>query len=185
MSEQKYVYIVLSSTGTVVSRTVRFLFRDRYTHASIALSPDLAVMYSFSREYTYYPFYGRFRSELTDQGFLAKRPTIPAKVIALPVTDAQYEAVKDRIEYFNAHRKSFGYNYIGLFLNLIGRSYSPKNRYTCSQFVSETLAKCGIATFELDYSLIRPIMLDKLEGDVVFEGNLKEYRRLQAAATPV
>lgn len=184
MSEQKYVYVVLSSTGTIVSRTVRFLFRDRYTHASISIEPDLSVMYSFSREYIYFPFYGRFRAEKTDQGFLAKRTSIPARVIALPVSDAQYEMVKHRIEHFTQNRLRYGYNYIGLFLNIIGIAYAPQKRYTCSQFVSETLAKCNIASFDRDFSLIRPIMLANLKGDVVFEGNLKEFRRRYTAITP-
>lgn len=184
MSEQKFVYIVLSAPGSIVAKTVHLLLRDQYTHASIALSPDLSAMYSFSREYVHYPFYAKFRCETTEHGFLAKRAVLPAKVIALPVTDAQYDLVKERIQHFNENRKVYGYNYVGMFMNLIGRAYSPKNRYTCSQFVSETLSECGIASFDRAFSLIRPIMLANLKGDVVFEGNLKEFRRRYTAISP-
>lgn len=176
MSEQKYIYVVLSSPGSIVAKTVHLLLRDKYTHASLALSSDLSVMYSFSREYLHYPFFARFRQESVEVGFLAKKSVLPAKVIALPVTDDQYEMVKTRIEHFISNRLSYGYNYIGMFMNLIGRAYSPKNRYTCSQFVSETLSNCGIARFNRAFSLIRPIMLANLDGTVVFEGDLKQYR---------
>lgn len=183
MSEQKYIYVVLSAPGSIVAKTIHLLLRDKYTHTSLALTSDLSVMYSFSREYVHYPFYAKFRSETTENGFLAKKRVLPAKVIAIPVTDEQYAMVEERIEHFSAHRKNYGYNYIGMFLNLIGRAYAPKNRYTCSQFVSETLAVCGIASFARSFSLIRPVMLSNLDGDVLFEGNLKDYRRQLTAMT--
>lgn len=184
MSQQKYIYVVLSAPGSIVAKTIHLLLRDKYTHTSIALAPDLSVMYSFSREYVHYPFYAKFRLETTDHGFLAKRRVLPAKVIAIPVTDKQYDMVQKRIDHFSSNRNIYGYNYVGMFMNLIGRAYTPKNRYTCSQFVSETLALCGIAKFDRSFSLIRPIMLSDLKGDVLFEGNLKDYRRQLAAINP-
>jgi len=181
MPEQQYIYVVLTAPGSIVAKTIHLLMRDRYTHTSISLKPDLSVMYSFSREYSHYPFFARFRCETTEEGFLARKENLPAKVIALPVTKRQYSMVQRRISYFAAHRRCFGYNYIGMLMNLIGRAYTPKNRYTCSQFVSETLSICGIASFDRSFSLIRPIMLSDLKGDVLFEGDLKKYRRQLAA----
>ncbi len=177
MSEQQYIYVILSAPGSIVAKTIHLLMKDQYTHTSLSLTPDLSVMYSFSREYSRYPFFARFRCETTDRGFLARQSALPAKVIAIPVTKRQYSMVQRRINYFSAHRLSFGYNYIGMLMNLIGLAYAPKNRYTCSQFVSETLSLCGIASFDRSFSLIRPIMLAELEGNVLFEGDLKLYRR--------
>lgn len=181
MSEQKYIYVVLSAPGSIVAKTIHLLLRDKYTHTSLALAPDLSVMYSFSREYTHYPFYAKFRREAITQGLWAKKAKIPLKVIAIPVTDEQFEMVKNRIDHFHANRRNYGYNYVGMFMNLIGRPHAPKNRYTCSQFVSETLSLCGIAKFDRSFSLIRPIMLADLKGDVLYEGNLTEYRNLLAS----
>ncbi len=175
MSEQKYIYVVLTATSSFVAKAVGKLTGDRYTHSALSLDPSLSAMYSFSRAYSRFPFYGKFRKENPNEGFLERCDTIPTKVIALPVTDEQYELATSRISYFSNHSKKYGYNYIGMLLNLAGKSYSPKNRYTCSQFVSETLSECGIAEFDCSFSLIRPIMLEDLEGEVIYEGNLHEY----------
>lgn len=175
MTEQKYVYVILTATESVVAKVVHLLMRDRYTHSALALDETLANMYSFSRAYSRFPFYGRFRSENVHEGFLGRCRSVPAKVIAIPVTDEQYQLVEERLSYFRNSRKHYGYNYIGMFLNLIGKSYAPKDRYTCSQFVSETLEQCGAVQFNRPYSLIRPMMLNELDGKVIFEGELKEY----------
>lgn len=175
MTEQKYLYIVLTATESLVARAVHCLTRDRYTHSAPALEPSLTAMYSFSRAYSRFPFYGKFRRESPNQGFLAHCRQVPTKVIALPVTDKQYDLVVQRLSYFCDHANRYGYNYIGMFFNLIGKSYASKRRYTCSQFVSETLYECGIVEFDCSFSLIRPVMSEDLRGEVVFEGNLHEY----------
>ncbi|MBQ8381586.1 MAG: hypothetical protein IJX47_00090 [Clostridia bacterium] len=182
MTEQKYLYVVLTATESLVARAVHRLTHDRYTHSALALEPSLNAMYSFSRAYSRFPFYGKFRKESPDTGFLARCRRIPAKVIALPVTSEQYDLAEQRLSYFSDHAKRYGYNYIGMFLNLIGKSHASKRRYTCSQFVSETLFECGIAEFDRPFSLIRPVMLEKLRGEVIYEGNLHEYT-VSAAAT--
>lgn len=175
MAEQKYLYVVLTATESVVARTVGRLTKDRYTHSALALDPSLSAMYSFSRAYSRFPFYGRFRKENPNEGFLARCHSVPTKVIALPVTDEQYCRAEKRLSYFSEHTKQYGYNYIGMFLNLLGKSYAPKRRYTCSQFVSETLFECGVAQFDCPFSLVRPVMLEELNGKVIYEGNLHEY----------
>lgn len=175
MTEQKHVYVILTATESVVAKVVHLLMRDQYTHSALALDETLANMYSFSRAYSRFPFYGRFRSENVHEGFLGRCRSVPGKVIAIPVTDEQYHWVEERMSDFSDSGKRYGYNYIGMFLNLIGKSYAPKDRYTCSQFVSETLGKCGAVQFNRPYSLIRPMMLNEIDGEVIYEGELKEY----------
>ncbi len=175
MSEKKYVYVVLIATESIVGHIVHLMMRDRYTHSALSLDDSLSAMCSFGRVYSYYPFYARFRHENVNEGFLSRCNKLPTKVIALPVTDEQYASVQERIAHFSDNRKRYRYNYRGFFFNLIGKSYCPKNRYTCSQFVSETLSECGIVEFDRPFSLIRPETLSDLDGEVIFEGDLREY----------
>ena len=55
--QKRYVYIVISQTGTILSRIIKFLTRKEYNHASISLKDDLSVMYSFGRKNPYNPFW--------------------------------------------------------------------------------------------------------------------------------
>ena len=57
------IYIVLSFTGTILSRIVRFYTRKEYSHVSIALDENLDEMYSFGRLNPYNAFIGGFVHE--------------------------------------------------------------------------------------------------------------------------
>ena len=43
----KKLYIILTHTGTILSKIIRYLTKDEFSHVSIALDADLEKMYSF------------------------------------------------------------------------------------------------------------------------------------------
>lgn len=43
----KFVYILLTRTNTVLSRTIGFSTGDPFTHVSLALDAELTQLYSF------------------------------------------------------------------------------------------------------------------------------------------
>ena len=45
----KKIYIVLTYTGTILSRIIKVFTKKEYSHVSIALDQDLKYMYSFGR----------------------------------------------------------------------------------------------------------------------------------------
>lgn len=57
------IYIVLTYTGTLLARIVRFYTKKKYSHVSIALDEDLSRMYSFGRLNPYNAFVGGFVRE--------------------------------------------------------------------------------------------------------------------------
>lgn len=57
------IYIVLTYTGTLLARIVRFYTRKEYSHVSIALDENLNMMYSFGRLNPYNAFVGGFVHE--------------------------------------------------------------------------------------------------------------------------
>ena len=59
-TSNKQLYIVISQTGTLLSRILKYITGAEYNHASISLSRDLDKMYSFGRRHPYYPFWGGF-----------------------------------------------------------------------------------------------------------------------------
>lgn len=50
------IYIVLSHTGTNLSKLIKLFTKDEFSHVSISLDIDAKEMYSFGRLRAYNPF---------------------------------------------------------------------------------------------------------------------------------
>ena len=64
----KKIYIILTYTGTILSKIVKIYTRRENSHVSISLNEDLTKMYSFGRLNPYNPFSGGFVHEEIDKG---------------------------------------------------------------------------------------------------------------------
>ena len=62
------VYIVLTYTGTILSKIVKFYTRKEFSHVSISLDEKLDEMYSFGRIHAYNPFWAGFVHENKNKG---------------------------------------------------------------------------------------------------------------------
>jgi hypothetical protein len=169
------IYVVLSRSQAVLSQVIRILKRDEYTHAALSLDRELRYMFSFGRRRRSNPFIGCYKRECLDEGFYRCCCRLPGAVIEVPVSPAQYSAVCGRIQDFllNSHR--YDYNYIGLIGNLVGMPYRNDNRFFCSEFVYHVLHKSGICDFGIPRNLVRPQDLSRLDGAVIYKGDLKKY----------
>lgn len=67
---QDHLYIVVSQTGTLLSRVLKLITGAQYNHVSLGLQPDLEYMYSFGRKNPYNPFYGGFVIESPKWGYI-------------------------------------------------------------------------------------------------------------------
>ena len=59
----KEIYIVLTHTGTTLSKLIKSYTKDEFSHVSIALDIKLEKMYSFGRLNPYNPFVAGFVHE--------------------------------------------------------------------------------------------------------------------------
>ena len=64
----KQIFIVITQTGTMLSRILKRITGAEYNHASLSLSRDLTRMYSFGRRHPYNPFWGGFVIESPPRG---------------------------------------------------------------------------------------------------------------------
>ncbi|OLT54455.1 hypothetical protein [Cellulosimicrobium sp. CUA-896] len=140
------VYVVLSRSRTVLSRTIALATRDEFTHASLALDPGLELMFSFGRRRAGNPFVGCFRRERFDDGLYRGMDTVPGVVVEIPVTLEQHEAVCTRISEFLLDSHAYSYNASGLVNVLIGRGSPDDTRFFCSEFVYHVLQAPACAT---------------------------------------
>ena len=64
----KTIYIVLTDTGTVLSKMIGMYTRKDLNHVSIAFDEQLTEMYSFGRKYQSNPFIAGFVKENAADG---------------------------------------------------------------------------------------------------------------------
>lgn len=175
------VYIVISQTGTLLSRIIQLFTKAEYTHASISLAPDLDTMYSFGRRHPYNPFWGGFVKESPRWGTFKRFSQTQVIVLSVAVTDEQYRIIRSRIDTMFSHRELYRYNYLGLYLAALRIPYRQKGCYYCSEFVNYLLAKSHVQGAKKLDTIVQPMYFLSLpEAKRVYSGRLSDYSRFAA-----
>lgn len=180
MKEKKNIYIVLSKTGTVVSRMIRLYTRDEYNHASICLDDNLEKMYSFGRRHAYNPVWAGFVEESPHFGTFKRFNKTKVAVIKIKVDIDVYNRIKDYLEEMMRNRDNYHYNYLGLFLAAFGIAYSRENCYYCSEFVEHILEAFSIQQQkQCGKNVVTPMQLMDINGgQVIYRGMLNSYNNV-------
>ena len=172
----KSIYVILSQTGTMFSRLLKFFTHAEYNHASISLEPTLENMYSFGRLNPYNPFVGGFVVEGKNKGTFKRFYKTQAMVLEFAVGDEKYNAIKYFIEYFVRHKTEFHYNYLGILFACFKKHHTSRKRFYCSEFVSECLKVFDVENAKELPNIIKPIDFLKLNNkNIIFTGTLKNY----------
>lgn len=172
----KSIYIVLSQSGSMPSRFLKFFTRDQFNHVSISLTPTLEHMYSFARLKPNNPFIGGFVEEGKNFGTFKKFKNTIVNVIELKVTEDKYLAIKYLIDYFKNNKEKFKYNYLGVFLAALKLNYRPKHKFYCSQFVKSVLESCNIENSADLPEVVKPMDFLKLNNTTtIYVGLLQKY----------
>ena len=173
---ERSIYIILSQTGTMFSRALKFFTGAEYNHASISLSPTLDKMYSFGRLNPYNPFIGGFVQEGKNIGTFKRFTKTKAMVLELKITDEQYDKIKFMINYLSENKIQFKYNYLGVIYACFKKNHEAVHRYYCSQFVRACLVYLGIENADNLPKIIKPIDFLKLQNKIIlYKGFLKNY----------
>lgn len=177
MKGDKKLYIVVSQTGSIVSKILKLLTGARYNHVSVALDETLTPMYSFARKYTYNPFWGAFVREYPGRGALGRFKNTEVVVLELNCSSEQYDAVAARLEKMYREREKYRYNYRGLFSAYFSKKYHKKHHYYCSEFVRDLLERSGIISENSFGDIAKPIDFLRLpQAACVYCGRLRKYR---------
>lgn len=178
----KTVYIVISQTGTALSRILKFVTGAKYNHASISLEPDLSTMYSFGRTNPYNPFHGGFVTESPNYGTFKRFSGTKVEVLSVAVSEGQYSNLKQTLEGMVKNKKRYHYNYLGLFLAGANIRYKQANSYYCSEFVKEMLIRGGIREARELADIVEPMhFLTLPNANHVYSGKLKDFANKKAA----
>lgn len=179
----KQIFIVITQTGTMLSRILKRITGAEYNHASLSLSQDLTRMYSFGRRHPYNPFWGGFVIESPHAGTFRRFSDTTAIILAVEITEERYAALEATLEAMWARREQFSYNLGGLLLAYFHILWKRSNRYYCSEFVEAMLLHAEVrGAGELRARVVQqPIHFLKLPHTRLYAGRLRDYPHCTAS----
>ena len=169
----KTIYILLTRSGTLLSKLVYAATGASYTHASMAFDAELSCLYSSTRKNGYTMFPAGPSREYLNRGVFLMRENIPCALYALEVTDEAYIRAKRRTQHMMHHGELYRFNSLGLLLCWMHIRWQRRHHYFCSQFVSEVLEKSGAMELPKHSTLMHPNDYTTLQDlHCVYEGRL-------------
>ena len=174
---RKKIYLVLSQTGTIMSRCMKLFTRAEYNHISLALDESLEEMYSFSRLRPNSPFPAGFMVESKNKGTYARFKLTKVQILELEIEPNQYEHIQTIINGFMKNHEKYKYNYLGAMFAIFNKECQRERHYYCSQFVKKVLIDAGILDPNRFIKSMRPIDYLNLEiAKTIFTGLLINYK---------
>ncbi len=176
-NDKQQIYIVISQTGTILSRILKAITGAEYNHVSLCMNENLESMYSFGRRYAYFPFYGGFVVESINHGTFRRFKNTEAIILSINVDSDIKLQMTEFVNEMIDNRKFYHYNYAGLFLAAVHIVKKKHNRYYCSEFVRDFLQKFNIEGAEDMSPIVQPIhFLNIPYTDIIYKGRLQDYR---------
>lgn len=168
------VYILLTCTGTIFSRLIKFFTRRTYTHASIALDANCDQLYSFARRQVFPPFPAGFIKESTNEGIFAIKSNCKCAMYRLEVDEYSYKRIVDQLSFMYRYEDIFQYNYLGAISYFFHIPHQSDQKYFCSEFVAEILETNDALKLPKPASLFHPSDFTQIpELNLIYEGTLK------------
>jgi len=174
---ERDIFIVLTDTGTLLTRMIRLYTKLPLNHVSIAFDESLSEVYSFGRKRPHNPFIGGFVRE--DFSSCLFRQSL-CGVYRCKVSAEDYERMKKRIKQIEEQKHKYRYNFIGLFGVMFNKEIKREHAFFCSQFVATIMNECEEKLFNCSTYLIQPqhfMVSERLE--MVYAGDLADYPKMR------
>lgn len=171
----KKIYIILTHTGTNLSKLIKSYTKDEFSHVSIALDPELKQMYSFGRLNPYNPFWAGFVHEKIEDGTFKRFYMTKTRVYSLEVTEEQYQIIKNKIQEIEKEKEQYTFNILGLFAAGFHKKIEMKKSFYCAEFVKHVMDQAKIETGLPE--IARPEDFKKIKNlQEVYSGFLRKYK---------
>lgn len=170
------VYILLTDTGTLLTKIIKWYTNAPYNHVSIVFDEELSEIYSFGRKYPKNPLIAGFIEENVYVGTYRYFNQTRCQLLKMNVSSKEYFRIIDAIQDFKDNKNVYSYNFLGLIGVAIRRPIHRKNKYFCSQFVAEVFKKSGLHIWDIPPALVTPNdFLIHPRFEIVYEGRLYDY----------
>ena len=130
------IYILISQTGTLFSRGIKWYTKQPYNHSAITTDKYFPVFWSFARRWPRLPFPGCFVKEEFNKGTYALFPDTDCIVLAFEAEEEKAEkvdAILESISILKVRLQLFDINFQP-FARQSGRV--KRHRRTCMEFVA-------------------------------------------------
>lgn len=172
--QNRKIYIVLTYTGTFLSKIIKHYTQEEFSHVSLSLDKELNEMYSFGRLNPYNPFIGGFIKEGIKKGTFKRFKNTISEIYCIELTNKQYQKIKQKIKKMKRKNHLYKFNVIGLFAIAFKIKRTKENYFYCAEFVKYLLDEC-----KLEHNLpdmIKPNDFKHIEGSILtYRGILREY----------
>lgn len=164
---KRYIYILLMRYPDTFSKVFQCVSRSKYNHVSIGISDSNDTFYSYVIK--------GFRKELPRKYPTFNKKEVPCALYSIEVSDEVYRITKATLDEHEKQSYKFKYNLLGVILCLLKVVYPMKNRYFCSQFVSEILDQMKAVRLSKHSALYMPDDFTKMKDlDLCFSGYLSQ-----------
>lgn len=169
----KDIYIILSNTGTLFSKTIKLYTKAPYNHTSIGFDSELKELYSFGRKKPNNPLFAGFVKENLRHEFFKNTTCC---IYKLTISHNEYLSIRNLIDEFKIETDKYRYNLVGLLGVMFNYPIKRNYHYFCSEFVATLLQESGSYYFEKDLGLVRPSDFHYLKNaTLVYEGTFSDY----------
>lgn len=169
----KTIYIVLTDTGTLLSKAIGLYTRKDLNHASIAFDEQLNEVYSFGRKQRHNPFVGGFVKEDVSAGIFQEADCM---IFSCEVSEEEYHKMRKTIRQIERRKEHYKYNFIGLFAVALNIGIQRDHAFFCSQFVATVVNEGGVRMFAIQPNMVQPHHFTKVPFLIQeFEGDLRTY----------
>lgn len=174
--KDREVYILLTDTGTLFTRTIKYFTHAPYNHVSLVFDKNLDEIYSFGRKQPRNPLFAGFVKENVYTGTYRYFKNTRCLLLKINVTEHELANIRILIDFFEANKELFSYNLIGLLGVLFNYPIGRKHSYFCSQFVAEVLKRSGIQLWNFSSALVTPHHFANHPAfEIIYEGFLYDY----------
>lgn len=174
------VFIILTYTGSVFARLVKYFTNDSYTHASISFDSNMNKMLSFNQDGD-----GLTEENLKEFCKNGKEDVAKYSTFMYMAKKDEYNVMKNFVNNIKSKIKTMKYNLLGA-LRLIpnqfifGKESEREDKYFCSEFVASILNSANTHIINKAAFLIRPQMLSRIRKfKFIKRGFIKNFNPLE------
>lgn len=171
----KSIYIILSQSGTEVSRMLKLITGEKYNHSSICIDDSFNEFYSFGRKKINNPLIGGFIIENAFKHVFGKYENIPCLILKKTISDEQYQKLRNTIKEFILNKDKYSYAFIGLAFADTNYSIVNNSKFFCSQFVAKLLNDIEIQTPKKPEHMHPMDFIQIDNAQILYEGDLKKF----------
>lgn len=170
------IYILLTDTGSVLTRVIKRFTNNPYNHVSIAFDEDLNKLYSFGRLQPNNPFFGGFVEESIYSGTFKRFEKTTCMILRLSIGNEEYDLLKHNLKTFTSNTDGYTYNLVGLIGAAFNVKVPRKSAYFCSEFEASLLYDSNLTLLDKQPHCVRPYDFRSVDGvEIVYEGLLSDY----------